>query len=44
MSVSPACMSMYHVCAYCPQMSEEDIRPPGTVVIDSCEHHVGAVD
>lgn len=32
-----ACMSIYYVCASCPQTPKEGIRSPGTVVVDGCE-------
>lgn len=34
MDVLPACLSVYHLCAWCPQRPEEDI---GFEVTDSCE-------
>lgn len=36
-SVLPACMSMHHVRAWCPQRSDEAIGSPGTGVTDGCE-------
>jgi hypothetical protein len=37
-----ACMSVYHMDAWCPQRPEEGIRSPGTVVPGRSEPHVGA--
>jgi hypothetical protein len=34
MDVLPACMSLYHMCAFCSQKPEEDIRFPKIGVID----------
>lgn len=36
MTVLPACISVYHMHAWCPQRSEEGIRSPGTEVMDGC--------
>ena len=36
-SVLPACMSMYHMHAFCPQGSEKGIGYHGTGVVDGCE-------
>jgi hypothetical protein len=32
-----ACMSVYHICAWCPGKPEEGVRFSGTGVTDSCE-------
>jgi hypothetical protein len=37
LSVLPACMYVYYVCAWCPQRSEESIGSPGTGIIDGWE-------
>lgn len=38
MGVLPICVSVWHVCAWCPQKrSEVDVRALGTVVLGSCE-------
>jgi hypothetical protein len=40
MGVLLACMSVHHVCAWCPQRAEEGVRSPETGVLDvscSCE-------
>ena len=37
MGVLFACLSMYHVCAWCLWWPEEGIGSPGTGVTDSCE-------
>lgn len=37
MCVLPVCLSVYHICAGCPQMPESVIRSPRTGVTDSCE-------
>lgn len=34
MSILPACISVYHIHAWCPQMSEEDIGFPGAGVMN----------
>ena len=34
MSFQPACMSTYHVCAWCPRRSEEGIGSPGNGAIN----------
>lgn len=33
----PACTSVYHVHAWCPQRSAEGAASPGTAAIDGCE-------
>lgn len=35
--VLPACMYVYHLCAWCPQMPQGGIKAPGTGVTDGCE-------
>lgn len=40
-SVLLTCMSGHHVCAWCSQRLEEDIRSPRTRSIDSCDHPCG---
>jgi hypothetical protein len=37
MGVLPACMSVYHVHAWCPQWLEEGIGSPGTRITDDFE-------
>jgi hypothetical protein len=37
MSLFPACISVYHLCASCLWRSEEGIRFPESEVADSCE-------
>ena len=37
----PACMYVYHVCAWCLWRPEEGIRSPGTGVTDGCEPPYG---
>lgn len=44
MTVLPACISVYHMHAWCPQRSEEGIRSPGTGVPDNCELPCGCWD
>lgn len=41
MIVLPACMHVYHVCAWYLQRPEEGVRSPGTEVIDSCKPPCG---
>lgn len=38
----PACIDVYHMCAWYPQRSEEDIRSPRLVFRDSWGLHIGA--
>lgn len=42
MSILPACMYVYHVCARCLRRSEVGIRTPGTGVMGSCELPCGS--
>ena len=35
-------MNIYHLYAWCPQKSEEDVESSGTRVSDSCEPHYGS--
>ena len=35
--ILPACISVYHVGAWCPQKLEEGIKSLGIGVMDSCE-------
>lgn len=44
MGVVPACMPVHYMCAWYLRRQEEDIRFLGTRVIDSCEHHVNAIN
>lgn len=37
MNALPACLSVYHVCAWILQRSEEDFRSPETGVMVGCE-------
>lgn len=37
MGISPARMSVYHMCAWCSRRPEESIGSPGTRVTHNCE-------
>lgn len=36
MTALPVCMSLHHVCAWCPCKSEKSLDPPGTGVKEDC--------
>ena len=41
MAVLPSCISVHHLCAWCPWKSKLGIRSPGTGVADGCEPPCG---
>jgi hypothetical protein len=41
MGILPVCMSVQHVCTWCPRRLEEGVRLPGNGITDTCELSCG---